>query len=54
MAMAEDTKQNLRFMLATAPANSQRTVEDLENLYQWVVGKEKTIVAVSETGVIKS
>jgi hypothetical protein len=26
----------------------------LENLYQWVVGKEKTIVAVSETGVIKS
>ena len=52
--MTEDGKQNLRFMLATAPANAGRTTGELETLYQWVVGKEKKIVAVSETGVIKS
>ena len=53
MAMAEDTKQNLRFMLATAPANSHRPVYELDELYQWVIGKESKIVKVTETGVVK-
>ena len=49
--MTEDMKRQLRLMLASQRVND--TPGQLETIYEWVVGKESKIVAVTETGVVK-